>query len=69
MTPTPPPRPPNRVKGQRHWDDQCTQLTELDGLESLVPPHTSTTLKDARVNFRLGTEGLQVKANYRVDSP
>ena len=29
--------PHNRAKGQRHWDDWHTQLTELGGLESSVP--------------------------------
>ena len=31
-------------------------------------PGTSATLKDSRVNFRLGTGGMQAKTDYRRDT-
>ena len=61
--------PPKRDKGQRHWDDRSTQPMGLIVLEHSASPCTRTTLMDSRVNFRLGSEGLQAEVDYRVDPP
>ena len=57
---------PNRAKGQRHWDEQGSQPTALTEQEPAM--HPNTTLKDSRVNFRLGTGRLHAKVDYRADS-
>ena len=59
------PQSPGWVDG---YDSPYSEEDESSQLASPMLPHTSATLKDSRVNFRLGTGGLQAKANYRVDS-
>ena len=57
--------PPNRDKGPRHWDERGARPMLLPEQEPAMPAHTALT--DSRVNFRLGTGGLQVKMDYRAD--
>ena len=52
----------DRDKGMSKVLGKKTVLTEQ---EPAIPP--CTTLKDSRVNFRLGTGGLQMKVDYRAD--
>ena len=61
--------PPNRDKGQRHWDDLSTQSQGLHSLEESRSTHIDISLKDSGVNFWLGLEGLQTKVDYTVDPP
>ena len=44
------------------------QSSGLLQLEHSQSPHTAVSLKDSRVIFRLGSEKLQAKVEYRVDS-
>ena len=57
---------PNRDKGQRHWVERdARQKTVLMEQEPAISPRIA--VKDSRVNFRLGTGGLQAKVDYRAD--
>ena len=60
---------PHRDRGRRHQDGQDEQSHRLLHLEQSQSPCTAVSLKDSRVNFRLGSEGLQVTDSYRVNTP
>ena len=60
---------PYRGRGQGHGDDHGEQSHGLLQLEQSQSPHTAVSLRDCRVNFRLGSERLQAKGDYRVDPP
>ena len=56
---------PHRDRRRRHRDDRGAQSHGLFHLEQSRSPHTAVSLKDSRVNFRLGSERLQAKVDYR----
>ena len=58
---------PYRGRHQRNGDDNGAQSLWLLQMEQSRSPNTAVSLKDSRVNFRLGSERLQAKVDYRVD--